>query len=82
MGGRQHVVRVPGRLWYTMAVVLYLTADLFGRKIRYPLDGGRRRLAAGAMPDNDLYLPYRGVSRRHFVLEWEDGRWGVRDLGS
>jgi len=62
--------------------MLYLLGDLFGRKIRFPLGEDCARIAGGAQTDNDLYLPYRGVSRSHFLLEREDGRWNIRDLNS
>lgn len=39
-------------------------------------------IKAGSLPENTIYLPYKGVSRNHFVIECGDGAWKIRDLDS
>jgi pSer/pThr/pTyr-binding forkhead associated (FHA) protein len=34
------------------------------------------------MPENQIYLPYRGVSRHHFTICKEKSGWFLRDEGS
>jgi transcriptional regulator with PAS, ATPase and Fis domain len=48
----------------------------------FPLKQDVRELTAGSLPDNQIYLPYRGVSRRHFSLIKKGKDWSVKDLGS
>jgi transcriptional regulator with PAS, ATPase and Fis domain len=48
----------------------------------FPLKEDVRELTAGSLPDNQIYLPYRGVSRRHFSLVKKSKDWIVKDLGS
>jgi pSer/pThr/pTyr-binding forkhead associated (FHA) protein len=36
----------------------------------------------GRHADCDVVLPHAAVSGRHCQLEWANGRWSVRDLGS
>jgi pSer/pThr/pTyr-binding forkhead associated (FHA) protein len=50
--------------------------------LRFPLHDEPRELVAGTIPDNDIYLPYKGVSRRHFLVFQESGKWRIKDLGS
>jgi pSer/pThr/pTyr-binding forkhead associated (FHA) protein len=39
-------------------------------------------LVAGRHPECDIVLPLATISGKHCRLEWADGRWVVRDLGS
>jgi len=39
-------------------------------------------IAIGRDTSNDLVLPFPEVSSRHAVIEWREGSWRVRDLGS
>jgi len=45
-----------------------------------PDDG--TEITAGSLPENIVYLPYKGISRRHFSLTKENGKWILHDLGS
>ncbi len=62
--------------------MLTLSADCFGRNIVFPLREDLIEVRAGSLPDNTIYLPYKGVSRHHFSLRREKERWILRDLGS
>jgi len=62
--------------------MLTLIADCFGRSIVFPLREDMKELRGGSLPDNTIYLPYKGVSRHHFSIEKQDSRWLLRDLGS
>jgi predicted component of type VI protein secretion system len=46
--------------------------------------GGKSRLVLGRSKDCDFRLPTDGgeVSRRHAEFVYQDGRWGIADLGS
>ena len=48
----------------------------------FPLLENLQEFTAGSLPDNQIYLPYRGVSRRHFSLIRNNKNWLVKDLGS
>ena len=48
----------------------------------FPLLENLQEFIAGSLPDNQIYLPYRGVSRRHFSLIRSGQDWLVKDLGS
>lgn len=48
----------------------------------FPLPDNLQEFTAGSLPDNHIYLPYRGVSRRHFSLIRDGKNWVVKDLGS
>jgi pSer/pThr/pTyr-binding forkhead associated (FHA) protein len=39
-------------------------------------------LVVGRLPGCDIVLPFGSVSARHCQLEYNDGQWSVRDLGS
>jgi len=41
-----------------------------------------RSLTVGRHPDNDLCIDLPRISSRHGALEWDGGRWRLRDLGS
>src|SRR5438034_383224 len=41
-----------------------------------------RRIVVGRTPDCDITLPFPMVSARHCELEFHQGFWHVRDLGS
>jgi pSer/pThr/pTyr-binding forkhead associated (FHA) protein len=47
-----------------------------------PISLRRRRLVVGRHEECDIVLRYPAVSGRHCELEWIDGGWSVRDLGS
>ncbi len=57
-----------------------LTGTLEGRVLSYSIPA--RGAIIGYRPSSDVYLPIRGVSRRHAALEWEAGRLVVVDLAS
>jgi adenylate cyclase len=47
-----------------------------------PIPLHKPQLVAGRHADCDIVLPLITVSGRHCRLEWADGQWSVRDLGS
>ena len=62
--------------------MLYFELDLPGRTVSFPFGDGARAINVGAHPDNDVVLPFRGVSRFHFTLARDEGAWLLRDLES
>jgi pSer/pThr/pTyr-binding forkhead associated (FHA) protein len=62
--------------------MLTLIADCFGRSILFPLRENLLEIRAGSLPDNTIYLPYKGVSRHHFLIQKQDFQWILQDLGS
>ncbi len=40
------------------------------------------QFTVGRLPDNDIVIPSKLVSRYHFKVEWENGNWWVVDLNS
>lgn len=62
--------------------MLTLIARLFDRAISFPLTETSEESKAGSMPENRIYLPYRGVSRHHFTIYKENSGWFLRDEGS
>jgi two-component system response regulator PilR (NtrC family) len=65
-----------------MKSMLVLVATCRGRIIQFPLRAAQSELTVGSLPQNDIYLPYTGVSRRHFGISQTPGGWMVRDLDS
>ena len=62
--------------------MLTLVADCYGRTITFPLREDLGQIRAGSLPDNTIYLPYKGVSRHHFQLIRKGPRWLLQDLES
>jgi transcriptional regulator with PAS, ATPase and Fis domain len=62
--------------------MLILVVNCLGRIIRFPLTEDRNEIRVGSLPESDLYLPYKGVSRNHFILKHERDHWILKDLGS
>lgn len=62
--------------------MLTLIAKLFDRAISFPLTDTSEEFKAGSMPENRIYLPYRGVSRHHFTIYKDGSGWILRDEGS
>jgi len=62
--------------------VITLVVDSPSRPIAFPLTGSSGEIIAGSLPDHAIYLPYKGISRRHFGLSLKDGVWWIRDLES
>lgn len=62
--------------------MITLVVDSPTRPISFPLTENMEEMIAGSLPDNAIYLPYKGISRRHFSLLQKKGIWWVRDLGS
>jgi DNA-binding NtrC family response regulator len=62
--------------------MLTLVADCYGRTVTFPLREDLKEIRAGSLPDNTIYLPYKGVSRHHFLLLFKESRWLLQDLGS
>ena len=40
------------------------------------------RASIGRSAANDVHIPEKRVSRRHAVIDWQDGRFSINDLGS
>ena len=62
--------------------MVVLTVTCYGNTMSFPLMENLQEFSAGSLPDNQIYLPYRGVSRRHFSLIRDKKNWLVKDLGS
>lgn len=41
-----------------------------------------KEITAGSLPENGIYLPYKGISRRHFSVTKSDQGWCLEDRGS
>src|SRR6185295_974374 len=52
------------------------------RPITFPLSDSDSEIMVGSLPENSIYLPYKGISRRHFSLFKKKNSWWIRDLGS
>jgi transcriptional regulator with PAS, ATPase and Fis domain len=39
-------------------------------------------LIAGSLPENEIYLPFKGISRKHFSVIKKKNEWWIKDLGS
>lgn len=59
---------------------LYLVGEVSGRRLSWPLGGGRVTVGRGL--DNSIVIEDASVSRHHAELTREGGRLEVRDLGS
>lgn len=57
-------------------------AECFGKRHDFYLLDSLSEMKAGSMPGNHIYLPYKGVSRQHFVIAIRNGKWMLSDLGS
>ena len=62
--------------------MLTLIAKIFDRAITFPLSEDTAEFKAGSMPENRIYLPYRGVSRHHFTVLRNGTEWSLKDEGS
>lgn len=62
--------------------MLVLVADCYGNLIHIPLRENLKEIRAGSLPENNIYLPYKGVSRHHFSLTHKRHQWMLRDLES
>jgi transcriptional regulator with AAA-type ATPase domain len=69
------------RYAYNLIQMLTLIAKLFDRTISFPL-AEISEFTAGSLPENRIYLPYRGVSRHHFTVLCDGEAWILRDEGS
>lgn len=59
-----------------------LTVDSGARPIVFSLNESDSEIIAGSLPENGIYLPFKGISRRHFCMFWKNGEWWIRDLQS
>jgi len=62
--------------------VIRLVATCNERTIAFPLSDNLSEIIAGSLPENGIYLPYKGISRRHFSVKKDDRIWLLKDLGS
>ncbi|MBI3971283.1 MAG: DUF3662 domain-containing protein [Chloroflexi bacterium] len=60
--------------------VYYLTGEIAGKRLAWPVTGTRLTIGRGL--DNDVVLEDASVSRHHAEIWREGGRLEVRDLGS
>jgi pSer/pThr/pTyr-binding forkhead associated (FHA) protein len=60
--------------------ILFLVGEVGGRRMSWPISGGR--LTVGRGLDNNVVIEDASVSRHHAELTREGGRLEVRDLGS
>jgi transcriptional regulator with PAS, ATPase and Fis domain len=62
--------------------VITLTVESSTRPIVFPLMETASEIIAGSLPENAIYLPFKGISRKHFSLIKRKNEWWVKDLGS
>jgi arginine utilization regulatory protein len=62
--------------------VITLVVESGARPIAFPLSEALGEIVAGSLPENAIYLPFRGISRRHFSVFKKQDSWYIRDLGS
>jgi hypothetical protein len=48
--------------------VITLTVESSIRPIVFPLMETASELIAGSLPENAIYLPFKGISRKHFSV--------------
>jgi transcriptional regulator with GAF, ATPase, and Fis domain len=62
--------------------MLALVVDLAGKAMVYPLREDVLEVTAGSLSDNAVCIPFKGVSRRHFILQRKGMAWVITDLDS
>jgi transcriptional regulator with PAS, ATPase and Fis domain len=62
--------------------VITLTVESSTRPIVFPLLDSASEMIAGSLPENAIYLPFKGISRKHFAIVKKKNDWWIRDLGS
>ncbi|HSE42654.1 MAG TPA: sigma 54-interacting transcriptional regulator [Acidobacteriota bacterium] len=62
--------------------MITLVVDSGIRPISFPLSESFGEIVAGSIPENAIYLPFKGISRRHFSVFKNKNSWWIRDLGS
>lgn len=60
----------------------FLGLNYFGKNIFFPLPEGKNPFIAGSLPDCTIFLPFIGVSRKHFKIFFEKKEWFIEDLNS
>ena len=59
-----------------------LIVQLKERVIHFPFPDDLTEITAGSLPENYVYLPYKGISKHHFGLKKKNSNWILHDLGS
>ncbi|MCI0617615.1 sigma-54-dependent Fis family transcriptional regulator, partial [bacterium] len=62
--------------------MITLTVESSTRPIVFPLMDSTSEMIAGSLPENAIYLPFKGISRKHFAIVKKKNDWWIRDLGS
>ena len=62
--------------------MIRLVATCNERTISFPLTEELKEITAGSLPENGIYLPYKGISRQHFSVIKNGQGWLLQDLGS
>jgi transcriptional regulator with PAS, ATPase and Fis domain len=62
--------------------VITLTVESSTRPIVFPLPESVSEMIAGSLPENAIYLPFKGISRKHFAVIKKKNEWWICDLGS
>ncbi len=62
--------------------MITLTVESGTRPIVFPLLDSVSEMIAGSLPENAIYLPFKGISRKHFAIVKKKNDWWIRDLGS
>jgi transcriptional regulator with PAS, ATPase and Fis domain len=62
--------------------LIQLVALCNERRIHFSLPPDVTQITAGSLPENLIYLPYKGISRHHFSLTRKDKSWVLHDMGS
>lgn len=72
----------PGTFGGTVLFMITLVVSCMGRTLSFPLRDDMQEIKAGSLPDNTIYLPFKGISRRHFLVRKSGKGWLIEDLGS
>ncbi len=59
----------------------YLGTKFFEKELIFPLERNEI-LYGGSLPECQIYLPFKGISKTHFSLKFEGERWKIEDLNS
>jgi transcriptional regulator with PAS, ATPase and Fis domain len=73
---------LPGKNCGKTKIVFTLVVESGTRPIVFLLTPDLNEMIAGSLPDNSIYLPFKGISRQHFSVFRKNQHWYIRDLGS
>ncbi|MEO0263615.1 MAG: sigma 54-interacting transcriptional regulator [candidate division WOR-3 bacterium] len=60
----------------------FLGINYLGKNILFPILKDKNPSFAGSSADCSIYLPFIGISKKHFKIYFENGNWFIEDLNS